>query len=431
MSDEYTTTVGRPTYWRVIFYQAFIVIYILSCTWLYSLVGMFLSPVLATAIFIPIVYFLFVSVAEMNLVPLSVFTAISLFFIWQIIQFSRVSGFAPNYTSFVHLYGPLSFIIAWYFVGTPKIEKILEFLFFICLAYMFVYCILVMVSMFTDIRAFISLDASYLLLRSDPVRGLRVSFAALPATYALFYSVMSLARKKRPLDLAMMLVVVLAIVFAVPRVTAAVLILILAFRAISGSRRILAWVCAGIFFAMTAFLFTGFLDPAWNPYEAVNFDQTASVRANSFNLVRVFLVNHPFWGVGYEGKAQNIYDLTNASWFNMGDLGPVGIYFGFGIIGVLLFSISVVIACFTNSRAREEQQKSVGHEALFLTGCFLAAVSFETPTMWDGDGGLFFGIILAQFLKEKTDSYSERRRLRAKEDAMEFPGAGEANLGAE
>jgi O-antigen ligase len=376
---------------------AFLLLHCLYCTSVYAFFYAAATSILLTLLFLPILFFLFAFWVERRRRPLIIFSAISLFVLFQIWVFSAISGYGFSIKSFSHYYTILSFVVFWYYIGTPQQHKILDILFMICLIYCFFYCFLMIVVGAKNVAMVLPDDARYYLIRNDSYRGGRITCAPFLAIFVLFYGITNLHKHASPLAVASFLFGGTTLLLSQGRTLLAIAALILLVYFGTRSRRAIALMSILVFLIGCGLILYGGIDVNWNPYSMFAGDESASVRANSYDIARYYLYQHPIFGIGYESKAQNMYDFIGSRSFYVSDIGIMGIYLTLGGLGAILYVSSVILLNMPFLRTLEEQDNYT--DALCLVASELGMFSAVSPSVWYEDASIFFAIILAWALK--------------------------------
>jgi hypothetical protein len=134
-----------------------------------------------------------------------------------------------------------------------------------------------------------------------------------------------------------------------------------------------------------------------NPFSIFSNDVSASVRAISFSIARNLILQHPVLGVGLESTGLGLANFVGFLVFHWSDLGPVGIWFAFGLVGLMLALLLAIVIAFVPVQFRDEiDQRCV--VALRYTGCTYAIYGVISPTLFTAliPSGLALGYILSR-----------------------------------
>ncbi|MDB5894516.1 MAG: hypothetical protein JWQ88_2047 [Rhodoferax sp.] len=230
---------------------------------------------------------------------------------------------------------------------------------------------------------------------SDPERGDRLYNYSAATAFAWFAWLSQARRQARPFYWAMLAVCGLAVVLTLSRVyMASVLLMSLLYLSGLGYRSISA-ICVIGFVLGTTQNMAGLLDESWNPYRAFAGDSSGNYRIMEYAVARDYILDHPVVGFGMAPNPAIAAILLNDENFAAGDLGPTGVWFDWGLAGLLLFLAGTAVAF----RPRIARCRPHG-AALFLTGCLLGLNGCVAPLIFTG-GATLFSVLLALRLAER------------------------------
>lgn len=171
-------------------------------------------------------------------------------------------------------------------------------------------------------------------------------------------------------------------------------------------------ICLSALWSLSAISLYGFFDGSWNPFELFAGDSSGSFRMMEYNVARYLLWQNPLFGLGIAPTAADAWRLINQEFFAAGDLGVIGVWFDFGLIGLLLFFIGSHICC------RHISGVSQGYALpLRLTGCLLAGYGCIAPVIFYAAGATYFAVLLGLWfdrrspMRQAVHYVTPRRRL--------------------
>lgn len=324
-----------------------------------------------------------------SILELCVFLGILLFLILQHIVFAYKFGTEINFNTIVQYYGPLTFIVYYGFIKFEKTSKILE-LFYV---YSLIYCSIFLVLSLSFYLGYIPREFEYNLFVYDEARGFRLLIATGTATYALIYALFNLRQK---LELSRLLA--FSLVFAVFYVSVSRLLILITISVLILSmlmnRRYISALCFIGFVCVSLVMFYGLFDNWFNPYEIFSGDTSGRIRADEYRDAIEIILDNPLLGAGIAGSNSQLAQLTQNANFAPMDLGGLGIWFVFGIVGLSFYILSTLLTCFVADflvDSNEIQRKILG-----LIGCVVGMTGCLTPAIWYN--GSLFGLIVAIFL---------------------------------
>ncbi|NNM71277.1 hypothetical protein [Enterovirga aerilata] len=148
-----------------------------------------------------------------------------------------------------------------------------------------------------------------------------------------------------------------------------------------------------VFGTTSLVLLAGILDPSFNPFSALSADSSGTARAIEFEVAQDFLRESPLLGVGLAPTPYEVGFATGNYFFAASDLGLVGVWWDFGLLGMLLFVTGALIACSWNSLLGPRYAWP-----FFLSGCLIAAYGCISPTLFYPGGATVFALILGLWL---------------------------------
>lgn len=317
----------------------------------------------------------------------------------QMYFFSSQSLVLPQVNSIFQYLWLLSFVVFYALFSEGLFASASRFLVGYSSAYVMLYVVLSLATILNVIPS----DFFAPLTLLDLERGARVFIYAPAAAYAWFFWLQKCRVDRNRLNVAMCFLCAAAIGLSLSRVYILVVSLVTCFMLCKLSPRSLGYVCAVLFFAAAGFNLFGLVDVDWNPYSEFAGDSSGSYRIIEYELARFFIDKNPLFGFGLAPtpKAAGLV-LTN-DFFSASDIGPTGVWFDWGITGLLLFIIGSAITFIPYKPGPEADFNA----PLYLTACVLGLYGCLAPLIFTG-GATFFGFIFAGWL------YSRKQRIRGR-----------------
>ncbi len=236
------------------------------------------------------------------------------------------------------------------------------------------------------------------LLLNDAERGDRF-FAYAAALAFTWYIAIDTVRKRVTVGtLSLLLACALANILTVSRVYLLCLMVITALSICRMPRWLIRAVGVSALFIVSAVLLYGMVDTRWNPFYAFASNDTSGLgRAFEYQVAQELLSRSPIWGVGLFSSPEQPGLLTGISFFAAGDLGTAGVLLDLGLLGLLLFLVSSLIACSMIGIVPD-----LHANALFQTGCTLALYGTIAPILFAPGGTFYFAVILGMWLAQET-----------------------------
>lgn len=150
-----------------------------------------------------------------------------------------------------------------------------------------------------------------------------------------------------------------------------------------------------------------------NPFVGFEDDQSALARRQGVEIVHRLIGRFWFTGAGMASGTDAYEPLTGVRYFFPSDLGLIGQYFSFGILGLLVYTGQAFGACFSSSSLAQlgvQRRYAVG---MGLTGVILVIYSMLSPTFGGGNGTTLGAFFLALLPYSPLVGFWRRRRARS------------------
>lgn len=242
------------------------------------------------------------------------------------------------------------------------------------------------------------------IVSTDMERGARVFLYAGLACFAYFYWLVQVRTKLTYWSVFFFGLCALASVLSLSRVYLLIVLcltLVFIFRpkpsAIALAGRILL-------FGGSAFVLSGMVFTSFNPFELFAGDSSGSYRAMEYIVVREKVQIDPLWGFGLSSDQDLTKPFLGKFLIFPSDLGPLGVWFDFGLLGLLIYFF-ILWFC-------SRPPRSLPYEhgwPLFLTGSVLTAYGCMSPLAISPGGATMTGLILAISFTAKDTQPEDRR----------------------
>ncbi|MBQ0820533.1 hypothetical protein KBI52_09995 [Microvirga sp. HBU67558] len=333
------------------------------------------------------------------LIALGAFAA-AVLIVFQVMLFSNVTGMPSPITTALQFFPVLSFTVFFSLANSELRQYTCRTYYYISQLYVFIYLLASICYIFNILPTNILRS----LVLTDVERGERLFFY--PAAMALcwFFSLSSVRRNISATSITLLAINGIANVLTLSRVYLLCLLAISLVYIATSERRIIRFLSLSALFLTSAVLVYGIIDTRWNPFELFSGDSSGGARALEYRTAQHFLRLYPIAGIGIEPSSYEVGFLTGNYYFAAGDLGAVGVWWNFGLCGLLLFLVASIISCQPIRNLDTKFQWP-----FFLTGCLIAAYGSIAPVIFAAGGSTFFALIFGMWLSGKE---LERQRSR-------------------
>lgn len=361
---------------------------------------------------VPVVIYLVVAIFRRHWVPAGAALLLAFLVLNSHAQFTRLAGTLENYNS-VATFVPLLTFVAFVEAGI-SIERTLRILLVLSTIYVISYIGLVpIVSKHYTTNSYILLDG----------HGGGERRLYLAAAYATFIMLFGLRANTMPMVLRASLILLgtAALWLSDTRTMVAIVLGVFALAACKLLLRpvriaILGGVMFGMFLILLGFVFTD-----WNPYTAFISDSSGSYRAIEYSWVIRVLGHNWFMGVGTPGEfiqlqtyLQREFAVPRSIWIFASDLGPLGAYFQFGLIGLAGF-LSIVTFCMVSPWKNSSPEA----QALQMTAFACAVYGVSSPLLMMEPSAIFMTLMIAMWWRDRRPASVEApRRIRSRSRAI-------------
>ena len=359
----------------------------------YEFVGFFVRSPLFYMTVACLPFFLFRAIQKSYLTEVLLFAAGTFGLVVQILHFSAISRQPPNFNSVAQYYPMFSFIVYPVFLQRNSVLQLLKTLYLYSSIYVVIYVLASLALVLHIMPA--GLEDS--LTQSDPERGARILIIASLTLYCMYYSYFTMIERRSKLYALMLVLAIAALIMSESRLLIVIVVGVSMMSLILPSRAGLSVFCFAGFAVLSGVVLYGMVDPTWNPFVIFGDDTSARIRTEGYETIRRILYAEPIFGAGISADDAGMVLFTSNPTLSAADLGPMGIWFVFGLTGLGLYGLSVYIQCFctrfggcgsiTNSKAVQ------------YTGCLIGLFGCLTPTWFNGS---LVGLFLAIWLRGVT-----------------------------
>jgi len=237
------------------------------------------------------------------------------------------------------------------------------------------------------------------LTSNDVERGDRLFMYAGAACFAWFYWFNRIVQRRRSLSTFVFAFFALAaIILSLSRVFILVVAFLSALHFVGIRPKYMRIICLTILSAVSTYVLSGLFIQTFNPFEAFANDSSGLYRAIEYRMAQQYIAADPIHGFGIapSGEAATHFMANDLAMF-AADLGPAGVWFDFGLVGLVLYFVGLWFASSRPTTLRFDLGLP-----LFMTGCFMTAYGCMAPVMISSGGATYFALILAVSMTAKT-----------------------------
>lgn len=324
-----------------------------------------------------------------NLLPVVVGLGAFALILFQLHVFTGISGIPLKINAIFQFCWIFTFIVFFLAVRDGHGEQVVYALTFYSSAYVIIYIALVL--MFKT--SLLPTEIFSGLIADDPERGQRLYSYSIAAAFAWFSWLFRFRESRSSGALIMLLLSGLAIALALSRVITLFIVLI-TFATLRGyTASSISKVCFSTLVFVSALGIFGVFNTDWNPFLIFEADSSGSFRFWEYELARNFLREHFLFGIGIPPTSQDSWDIIKLDFFASSDLGLLGIWFDFGLLGLFGFLIGSYVACRPRIQLREGLRSP-----LILVGCLMTVYGCIAPVIFYPGGVTYFAVLLGFWL---------------------------------
>ena len=328
----------------------------------------------------------FVAFLRLQLSVVAAFVGVCGLTVLQMFVFEHLTAAQFNLNSAFQYSLLTSFVVFAMLKRSALIEYALRWFLIFSVLYSVLYVFLSINSYFNLVPALSSQE----LLLFDDGRGVRLYNYSAATAFAWFYALH--AWRRSPTALLPLLLVAacgLALAMTLSRIYIACVLAVTALYLVGWSRRTIAATILAVLFSVSFVHLYGLVDPSFNPFTSLSGDASGSARASEYETARHFIWANPLTGVGIAPAPEDVGFLTGNYHFAGGDLGIIGIWWDYGLVGVVLFFLCSCLAVRTTPQLRPDLDTP-----LFLTGGLIVLYGIIAPVIFNPGGVTVFGMIL-------------------------------------
>ncbi len=353
-----------------------------------------------------------ITVIQGQLLPLVAFVATAFLLIFQCYLFGNYTG-APVKPNILFSYLTMLAFPLFAVRGLP-LNRVFLFLFAVSLIYCAVYVlryeqfiesyrVAAAAARRLTPRGAIVVDSGVRVLPGDAARDLRVYLAGAFTTFALFYSLVRLRTRFQLRWLLSLALAGAAIGMSMSRTYTGVVLLVTVAYLVRLTHRPHRFAFAGLFLAMALVIVSGMAIETWNPFALMASDDSAAVRARAYDVLCHLLRDRFVLGIGIPSNTAVVSDVIGLPSVFPADLGTLGVWFTFGLLGLFLFCAEVVLMMIGPSRPADLSVEN--HRTLVLSGLVAGLGSWLSPDIWGGSSGIVAGITLGLVIRQRTRTF--------------------------
>ena len=316
-----------------------------------------------------ILIFTAIACFQMDIIILAVFAAIVAFFVSYYLYFIIGAGRPTNFNSLGGYYGVLTVIVFYELAKRNLLPAAMKIIFFVYVAYLVAYTLL---SLGDLVGIDISLASKKVTIDiSDPSRRGRLYIFHGAAAYVAMYSASKLWEKFRIRYLMTFALAFFAAYLSMSRVFMICLVVVSLLFVVTRRLTLVQRFSFFGYLLVSAYLIFGIFDPSFNPYWFGATDSSTLAREYQYVTVAQYIREFPLFGVGLPDATEGLTQYLGRIIFPS-DLGIVGVWFQFGIVGTAVIGgLAMYIICFQNIERSSAVLGEVNARTLSLTGCVI------------------------------------------------------------
>ncbi len=314
------------------------------------------------------------------------------FFYFQMLVFSGNSRVPVNPNILFTYLPAVSFVL--FASRSVDMDRIFVFLFLAsslyCVAYLLLADQILAASQSTD-------TSGVPVLKSDGTREARLYLAAGYPAFALFYALARFDFRRRWPWIFGTLLPLAAMFAAQSRVFLAIVVLAVVIRGVGLLNRPMRIMLAIALVLGTVALLFGVLFPGANIYQLFAADASGAARLRAYTFVSALVNDYFLFGVGLAPDRASAAVRMGDPYLYWEDIGPLGIWYTFGMLGLILF-IYHTVRCILGPRPFVGISEP-NYSALLAVGVVIGLNSITSPGIWNGNTALFLGLVLGSFAR--------------------------------
>ena len=355
-----------------------------------------------------IIFFVGIAFLQKDLSILALLATIIVFFVSYYLYFIFGANRPLSFNALGSYYGVLTVIVFYVLAKRNLLSAAMKILFCIYAGYLVLYVVTVLVYGPEVFSRFISEKASAIL--TDQERGTRLFMHLGAAAYVSMYSVSKL-QEVRPHYLATFGLAAFAMYLSASRFFILCVAMVFVFYVVTRRLKFVQYLCFFVYLSVSTYLIIGVFDSDFNPYTFSNTDMSILARRYEYDIIVEYIRQYPFFGIGLpDGSLGLIHYIGQVVYPT--DIGIVGIWFQFGLVGVAVFGVVVSYICFIQNVERTSAVLGAADaRTLSLTGCILGLYG-ATSDLFGGFAPLVCLILANTFYNSRLFATVKERPLR-------------------
>lgn len=347
--------------------------------------------------FCVIVLFAGIAILQRDIYILIIFAFIIGFFLSYYLYFIIGTNRPLNFNTLGSYYGLLTVIVFYVLEKYGLLPAAMKCLFFVYSAYLVMYLALAVLVDPARLASIISQKFTFVL--TDVERGTRIFMHSAAASYVAMYSTAKLQEKFRLQYIVTWGLACGALYLSFSRglvlCVGSIFILYIIIRRI----KFVQYFSFITYLLVAVYLSIGVFEPSFNPYLISQSDTSAVARSYEFQVVVPYIREYPIFGIGLPDAQPGLTHYLGMPEVNPEDLGIIGIWLTFGLVGVAIVGIVAIYFCCMQDFTRSAAVLGLANaRALSLIGCVLALYTVSSANNLLSASALVFSLILANTL---------------------------------
>lgn len=360
----------------------------------------FLQPLLLGACIVFGVAFGILLILEGDVVPILAASSVVLLIAWQMTVFSQTTNIPIFVNASFQFVWTLALVPFTYWIKRGYANAIVDRYVNLAVAYSVLFLLLSLASFLRVLPSAITAPITL----SDPERGARLFYYGALCALGWYARLQTLLREQSCKNWILAIICLLAVLASISRVSILIIFLITVLYLSRLRDRQIGSICGVLFVIGAGQNLVGLIDVSLNPYSYFSGDSSGSYRILEYELARIFIHKDPIFGFGLAPSSEAAGALLINPYFAAGDIGPTGVWFEWGVFGLVVFLLGTAIT-FRPIRLVSERS---WRRPLYLMGVYMGLYGCIAPIITAGSASLF-ALIFSLWLHEIR---TQRSRLR-------------------
>ena len=230
-------------------------------------------------------------------------------------------------------------------------------------------------------------------------RGPRLAISMGYVAYCLCFGVAGFRQQRRAIFGLAIGVGLAAIAVSHYRAFTATVALVLAIYLVVGLGRARRQVLALGFVLAVLVMLAGMLMPGWSVYGLFAADPSIAARQRGYAVLAPYLAAHPFLGLGLPSNGTDLWRLLGEPYVFWEDLGPVGVWASFGLVGLAAY---LGLALFAILGPRRPDMSPIAYRAVTLSAVVCGLSAAYSPDIFGGSSVTVVGLLVAAAASRKA-----------------------------